>query len=63
MALSQLEQVKLDAERITLKRIQDAKENKAWQESQDRTLTLDDKPEVEAVKEVKAKTVKTKETK
>lgn len=63
MALSQLEQVKLDAERITLKRIQEAKENKAWQESQDRTLTLDDKPEVEAVKEVKAKTVKTKETK
>lgn len=62
MALSQLEQVKLDAERITLKRIQDAKEEKAWQESQDRTLTLEDKP-VEAVKEVKAKTVKTKETK
>ena len=61
MALSQLEQVKLDAERITLKRIAEAKENKAWQESQDRTLTLDDKP-VEAV-EVKAKTVKTKETK
>lgn len=56
--LTHLEQVKRDAERITLRRIREAEEEKAYQESQvETTLTLDDSPVEEvAVK----KTVKTK---
>jgi len=56
--LTHLEQVKRDAERITLRRIREAEEEKAYQESQvETTLTMDDSPVEEvAVK----KTVKTK---
>lgn len=56
--LTHLEQVKKDAERITLRRIREAEEEKAYQESQvGTTLTMDDSPVEEvAVK----KTVKTK---
>jgi len=56
--LTHLEQVKKDAERITLRRIREAEEEKAYQESQvETTLTMDDSPVEEvAVK----KTVKTK---
>ena len=56
--LTHLEQVKRDAERITLRRIREAEEEKAYQESQvETTLTMDDSPiEEVAVK----KTVKTK---
>ena len=56
--LTHLEQVKRDAERITLRRIREAQEEKAYQESQvETTLTLDNSPVEEvAVK----KTVKTK---
>lgn len=43
--LTHLEQVKLDAERITRKRIREAQEEKAYQESQvETTLTMDDSP-------------------
>ena len=57
-----LEQVKLDAERITRKRIKDAEEEKAFQESQvGEHLTLDDERPVfvAADEPVKAKAVKT----
>lgn len=56
--LTHLEQVKRDAERITLRRIREAEEEKAYQESQvETTLTLDDS----SVEEVAVKkTVKTK---
>ena len=56
--LTHLEQVKRDAERITLRRIREAEEEKAYQESQvETTLTMDDSPVEEvAVK----KTVETK---
>lgn len=54
--LNSLEQVKLDAERLTLKRIQEQEESKAWQESQEGTVTLEDSPEPVAV-EAEAKTV------
>ena len=53
--LTPLEQVQLDAQRITLKRIQDEKDSKAWQESQDRTVTLDEQPEVAVEKTVTTK--------
>ncbi len=56
--LTHLEQVKRDAERITLKRIREAQEEKAYQESQvETTLTMDDSPveEVAVEKTVKAK--------
>ena len=57
--LTPLEQVQLDAQRITLKRIQEQKELKEWQESQDGTVSLDDKPEVAVeVEEPKAVTTK-----
>jgi hypothetical protein len=56
--LTPLEQVQLDAQRITLKRIQEQKDSKAWQESKDGTVSLDDKPELAV--EAKVKTVKTK---
>lgn len=56
--LTHLEQVKRDAERITLRRIREAQEEKAYQESQvETTLTMDDS----SVEEVAVKkTVKTK---
>ena len=53
--LTPLEQVQLDAKRITLQRIQEQKESKAWQESQDGTVTLDDQPEVAVEKTVTTK--------
>lgn len=53
--ISQLEQVKLDAERLTLKRIQDAKEQKEWQESQEGGVVLGQAEE--AIGEAKAKPV------
>jgi len=53
--LTPLEQVQLDAQRITLKRIQDEKDSKAWQESQDRTVSLDEQPEVAVEKTVTTK--------
>ena len=59
--LTPLEQVQLDAERITLKRIQEQKELKEWQESQDGTVSLEDKPEVAV--EVETETVTTKKGK
>lgn len=63
--LTQLEQVKLDAERITLKRIQEAKEQKEWQESKDGGVVLGEAESAveEAKTEVEAKTVKTKKGK
>jgi len=63
--LTPLEQVQADARRLTLKRIAEQKESIAWQESQDRTLSLDDEPEVAVEPEVKpkAKAVKTKKGK
>ena len=46
--LTHLEQVKRDAERITLRRIREAQEEKAYQESQvETTLTMDDSPVAE----------------
>lgn len=60
--LTPLEQVQADARRLTLKRIAEQKESIAWQESQDRTLSLDDEPEVEVKPEVKPK-AKTKKKK
>jgi hypothetical protein len=53
--LTPLEQVQEDAKRITLKRIQEQKESKAWQESQDGTVSLDDQPEVAVEKTVTTK--------
>lgn len=53
--LTPLEQVQLDAQRITLQRIQAEKESKAWQESKDGTVSLDDKPEVAVEKTVTTK--------
>lgn len=71
--LSHLEQVKLDAERITRKRIREAAEEKAWQESKEGGVALGEaeeaiaevKLEEEAKAETKAKkaTVKTKKGK
>jgi len=61
--LTPLEQVQEDAKRLTLKRIAEQEESKAWQESQDRTVSLDETPEVEVKPEVekpKAKTVSKK---
>jgi hypothetical protein len=53
--LTPLEQVQEDAKRITLKRIQEQKDSKAWQESQDHTVSLDDQPEVAVEKTVTTK--------
>jgi hypothetical protein len=53
--LTPLEQVQEDAKRITLKRIQEQKESKAWQESKDGTVSLDDQPEVAVEKTVTTK--------
>lgn len=63
--LTPLEQVQEDAKRLTLKRIAEQEESKAWQESQDRTVSLDETPEVAVEPEVKpkAKAVKTKKGK
>lgn len=62
--LNALEQVKLEAERITRKRIQEAEEQKKWQESTTGTITFDDEQPVEvAVEEVQPKVVKTKTVK
>jgi hypothetical protein len=60
--LTPLEQVQEDAKRLTLKRIADQEESKAWQESQKRTVTFEDKPEVavEPKAEAKVKTVSKK---
>lgn len=58
--LTPLEQVQEDAKRLTLKRIAEQEESKAWQESQDRPVSFDEVPEVavEAKKEEsKPKTV------
>ena len=54
--LTPLEQVQEDAKRLTLKRIAEQEESKAWQESQEGTVTLEDKPEVAVEVEVKAET-------
>ncbi len=55
--LNALDQVRLDAQEITLKRIEEAKEQKKWQESVDGAITLEDeRPEEVAVE----KTVKEK---
>lgn len=54
--LTHLEQVKLDAERITRKRIREAQEEKAYQESQvETTLTMDQPVEVAVEETVKKK--------
>jgi antibiotic biosynthesis monooxygenase (ABM) superfamily enzyme len=53
--LTPLEQVQEDAKRITLQRIQEQKDSKAWQESQDRTVSLDEQPEVAVEKTVTTK--------
>lgn len=45
-----LDQVKLDAERITRKRFEANEQSKAWQESKDRPVTLDEQPAIEAAK-------------
>lgn len=55
--LTQLDQVKLEAERITLKRIQEAKEQKAWQESKDGAVVLGEAEEAIAEAKVGAETV------
>lgn len=47
--LTPLEQVQLDAQRLTLQRIREEEERKAWQESTDGAITLDDSPEPVAV--------------
>lgn len=54
--LNPLDQVKLDAERITRKRMQELEESIAWQESQDRPVSHDEVPEVGV--EVKEEAVK-----
>lgn len=51
--LTPLEQVQADAQRLTLKRIQEQEESKAWQESQEGHVTLEDSPEPVAVDEPK----------
>lgn len=57
--LTPLEQVQLDAQRITLDRIDAEKKAKAWQEAQEGGVSLDES--VEAAKaEVSVKAVKTK---
>lgn len=57
--LTPLEQVQLDAQRITLDRIDAEKKAKAWQEAQEGVVSLD--ASVEAAKaEVPVKAVKTK---
>jgi len=55
--LSQLDQVRLDAQRITLKRMQEAEEQRKWQESKTDHISLGDEPDEVAV-EAKPKTVK-----
>jgi len=59
--LTPLEQVQLAAKEITLKRIAEEKDSKAWQESVDGPITLDDKPEV-AVEEPEVEEPKAKKT-
>jgi hypothetical protein len=49
--LTPLEQVQADAKRLTLKRMADQAESKAWQESKDGGVTHDEVPVV-AVEEV-----------
>lgn len=44
--ISPLDQVKLDAERLTRKRFEEMESSIAWQESQDRQVTHDEVPEV-----------------
>ena len=62
--LNALDMVKLEAERITLKRIQEAEEQKKWQESTTGTITLDDEQPVEvAVEEEQPRVVKPKTVK
>lgn len=61
--LTPLEQVQADAARITLKRIEEQKENKAWQEAQEGTVSLGDELKIVAVEEPKVKTVKEKKGK
>jgi hypothetical protein len=61
--LTPLEQVQEDAKRLTLKRIAEQEESKVWQEAQEGTVTLEDKPEVAVEPEAekpKAKTVSKK---
>lgn len=60
--LTPLEQVQEDAKRLTLRRIAEQEESKAWQESKTGTVTFEDKPEV-AVEVEKPKTVTTKKGK
>jgi len=54
--ISQLDQVRLDAQRITLKRIQEAEEQKAWQESQDGGVALGEAEEAVKAVEVEVPT-------
>lgn len=61
--LTPLQQVQADAKRLTLKRIEDEKASKAWQEAQQGTVTLEDKPEVVVVEVPKVKTTRTKKGK
>lgn len=59
--LTPLEQVQLDAKRIYLQRYRDEVERKAWQESTNGTITLEDSPEPVAVEvEVKKEESKPK---
>lgn len=58
--LTPLEQVQLDAKRITLQRIRDEEERKSWQESTDGAITLEDSPEPVAVEEPKVEKPKAK---
>lgn len=53
--LTPLQQVQADAQRLTLKRIAEEKELRAWQESQDGPVSLGDGPEVAVEKTVTKK--------
>jgi hypothetical protein len=59
--LTPLEQVQADAARLTLKRIAEEKERKAWQVAQEGTVSLGD--DLAAVEAEKSKAVKTKKGK
>lgn len=56
--LTQLEKVQLDAKRITLERIEAEKKAKAWQESKDGTVSLDESVEAAEVEDAVEKPVK-----
>lgn len=56
--LSQLEQVQLDAKRITLERIEAEKKAKAWQESKKGGVSLDESVEAAKIEPVQEEEVK-----